>query len=76
MCQASLCSVFSLVYDDEPEDSGMEKTVEGTDLAWSVLSILDVVVKNIQRSRPSIKGLRYGFCLECDICKEDTDKIF
>ena len=73
MWQASLCSVFSLVYNDEPADGGMEKTVEWTDLARSVLSRLDDVVKNIQRSRPSFKGLRYKFCLECDICKEDTE---
>ena len=48
----------------------MEKTAEWTDLARSVHSLLDDVVKNIQRSRQSFKGLRYGFCLECDICKE------
>ena len=42
-------------------------------LARSVLSLLDDVVKNIQRSRQSFKGLRYEFCLECDICKEDTE---
>ena len=76
MCQASLCSAFSLVYDDELEDSGMEKTAEWTDLARSVHSLLDDVVKSIQRSRQSFKGLRYGFCLECDICKEtDQEKI-
>ena len=76
MCQASLCSVFSLVCaDDEPEDSGMEKTVEWTDLARSVFSLLDDVVKNIiQRSRQSFKGLEYEFCLECDICSKDTEK--
>ena len=69
-----MCSAFSLVYDDELEDSGMEKTVEKTDLARSVLSLLDDVVKIIQRSRQSFKGLRYEFCLECDICsKEDTE---
>ena len=73
MCQASLCSAFSLVYDDELEDSGTEKTVEWTDLARRVLSLLDDVVKNIQRSRQSFKGLRYGICLECDICKKDTE---
>ena len=71
-----MCSAFSLVYDDELEDSGMEKTVEKTDLARSVLSLLDDVVKIIQRSRQSFKGLRYEFCLECDICKEtDQEKI-
>ena len=73
MCQASLCSAFSLVYDDELEDSGMEKTAEWTDLARSELSLLDDVVKNIQRSRQSFKGLKYEFCLECDICSKDTE---
>ena len=73
MCQGSLCSVFSLVYDDEPEDSGMGKTVEWTDLARSVLSRLGDVVKNIQESRQSFKGLSYEFCLECDICSKDTE---
>ena len=75
MCQASLCSVFSLVCaDDEPGDSGMTKTVEWTDLARSVFSLLDDVVKNIiQRSRQSFKGLEYEFCLECDICSKDTE---
>ena len=73
MCQASLCSVFSLVYDGESEDSEMGKTVEWTDLAGSVLSRLDDIVKNIQRSRQSFKGLEYEFCLECDICSNDTE---
>ena len=64
---------FSLVFADELEESGMEKTVEWTDLARSELSLLDDVVKNIQRSRQSFKGLKYEFCLECDICSKDTE---
>ena len=64
---------FSLVYDDESEEGGMGKTVEWTNLARRVLSFLDEVVKNIQASRQSFKGLSYEFCLECDICSQDTE---
>ena len=65
---------FSLVHDDEPENSGMGKTVEWTDLARCVLSRLDDVVKIIvKESRQSFIGLSYEFCLECDICINDTE---
>ena len=44
------------------------------EVAKSVLSLLNDTVKKIQTSRQSFKGLRYEFCLECDICSQDAEK--
>ena len=48
-----------------------EKTVE---VARSVLSLLNYIVKKIKMSRQSFKGLRWELCLECDICSQDAEK--
>ena len=39
-----------------------------------VLSALDRIIKNIQSTHPSFKGMRYKFGLKCDLCCDETNE--
>ena len=39
-----------------------------------MLSALHGIIRNIQSSHPSFKGMRYKFGLECDLCRGKTNK--
>ena len=39
-----------------------------------VLSDLDEMIKRIQSTHPSFKGMRYKFGLKCDLCINKTDR--
>ena len=39
-----------------------------------VLSALDRIIKNIQSTHPSFKGMRYKFGLKCDLCCDEANE--
>ena len=49
-------------------------TIEWTDIARRVLSALDGIIKNIQSTHPSFKGMRCKYGLKCDLCCDRTNK--
>ena len=50
------------------------ETIEWTHIARMVLSALDGIIRNIQSTQPSFKGMRYKFGLKCDLCTGKTNK--
>ena len=51
-----------------------DKNVEWTGIAWRVWSALDGIIREIQSTHPSFKGMRYNFGLKCDLCYDKTNK--
>ena len=50
------------------------QTIEWTDISRRVLSALDGIIRNIQSTHPSFKGMRYKFGLKCDLCCNETNE--